>query len=141
MIQVVIRPEISPIEQNAGDEGQYFIVNGMRWRLINRPRLWRPPTDVFETDAEVHVRVEIAGMREEDFTVALYGRLLSISGIRSDKSERGAYHQMEIPFGEFAIEIELPHLVDENRVEASYSDGFLKVLLPKMRPHSIRIED
>jgi HSP20 family molecular chaperone IbpA len=48
---------------------------------------------------------------------------------------------MEIPFGEFAVEIELPLAVDENRVEASYQDGFLKIILPKKRAQPIRIEE
>ncbi|MEK7786124.1 MAG: Hsp20/alpha crystallin family protein, partial [Chloroflexota bacterium] len=45
-------------------------------------RPWRPPTDVCETETEVVVEVEIAGMREDDFHVSLDGRLLTISGLR-----------------------------------------------------------
>jgi HSP20 family molecular chaperone IbpA len=116
-------------------------MESQRWRMLNRPRLWSPPADVYETEDEIFVRLEVAGMREADFAVALYGRLLAISGVRSDVNERRAYHRMEIPFGEFAIEIELPQAVDESRVEAVYTTGFLKIVLPKARPHPIRIEE
>jgi hypothetical protein len=34
-----------------------------------RSPYWRPPTDVIETEEYVLVRVEIAGMREEDFVI------------------------------------------------------------------------
>jgi HSP20 family molecular chaperone IbpA len=71
---------------------------------------------------------------------SLTNRWLSITGARSESSERRAYHQMEIPFGEFAVELEAPFVVDENRIEAYYQDGFLKVLLPRERSHQIKIE-
>lgn len=141
MIHVIIKPDSSPSAWNAADEPQHYIIDGLRWRLMSKPRLWRPPTDVYETDTEITVRVEIAGMCEADFSIALYGRLLAISGVRSDIYERRAFHRMEIPFGEFVVEIELPMAVDENRVEAAYSDGFLKIILPKARPQQIRIEE
>ena len=73
-----------------------------------RPHVWRPPTDVYETEDAIVVRVEIAGMREADFTVALVERSLLIRGVRQDLTERRAYYQMEIPFGEFSTEVELP---------------------------------
>lgn len=106
-----------------------------------RPHAWRPPTDVYETEDAIVVRVEAAGMREADFSVVLDGRLLSIRGARSDAAERRAYYQMEIPFGEFASEVELPAAVDTQAIEAVYKNGFLRVTLPKARPHKIGIEE
>ena len=81
---------------------------GYHWRILMRSPSWRPPTDVFETDETLFVRVEIAGMREEDFTIELNGRELTIRGARQDPAERRAFHQMEIRFGEFAFALELP---------------------------------
>lgn len=112
-----------------------------QWRLTIRSPLWRPPTDVFETDESIVVRVEIAGMRDEDFTIELDGRLLTIRGLRQDLIARRAYHQMEIRYGEFSIELEVPAQVDVRQVEAIYDNGFLLVTLPKARPLQIRIED
>ena len=102
-----------------------------------RPHIWRPLTDVLETEQSLIVRVEIAGMKEDDFSIELNGRVLSIYGIRQDTEDRRAYHQMEIRFGEFRIEMELPHPVDATRVEAVYSNGFLRVDLPKAKPHHV----
>ena len=45
-----------------------------------RTPVWRPPTDVYELEETLVVRVEIAGMREEDFIIQLNGRILSIRG-------------------------------------------------------------
>lgn len=113
----------------------------MRWRLIVRTPAWRPPTDVFETEEAFVVRVEVAGMNEEDFLIELDQNTLSIQGTRSDWPERRAYHQMEIHFGEFSLGIDLPGPVVANQVQAAYQDGFLRVTLPKARPHQVRIEN
>jgi HSP20 family protein len=111
-----------------------------RWRIISRPHAWRPPTDVYETEDAFIILVEVAGMRESDFTVTLVERALTVRGIRQDSSERRAYHQMEIPFGEFTTEVELPGTVVSDKVEANYHDGFLHITLPKLQPKHIHVE-
>jgi HSP20 family protein len=121
------------------EEPPSLTVDDLRWRLLHRPRLWRPPTDVFETEDLLIVRVEIAGMRDADFTISLEDRRLVIGGTRPDLAERRAYHQMEIPFGEFSTEVELSTPVVPERVEAVYRDGFLKITLPKAKPRQILI--
>ncbi len=111
------------------------------WQVQIRPAIWSPPTDVYETEDAYVVRVEIAGMREEDFEVTLEGNYLLIQGQRPDISERRAYRQMEIRFGRFASIVELPPDVDTQRVEAEYRNGFLFVTLPKARPNLLKIQE
>jgi HSP20 family protein len=111
-----------------------------RWRIISRPHAWRPPTDVYETDDTIIIKVEVAGMREADFTISLVERSLTIHGVRQDTTERRAYHQMEIAFGEFHTEVELPYLVIPDKVEATYRDGFLRITLPIAQPKHIKVE-
>jgi HSP20 family molecular chaperone IbpA len=116
------------------------ITETSRWRIISRPHAWHPPTDVYETDAAIIIRVEVAGMRESDFTISLVERNLTIRGIRQDTSERRAYHQMEIAFGEFNTEVELPYIIISDKVEAVYRDGFLRITLPIAQPKHIKVE-
>ena len=80
-------------------------------------------------------------MRESDFVIELDGRFLYIRGTRLDANERRAFHQMEIRFGEFGVEIELPLPVQSELVEATYRDGFLRLVLPKAFPKQIHIEE
>ena len=54
----------------------------LRWGMSEA--VWRPPTDVYETDDSVVVVVEIAGLGEGDYTITLSGRTLLISGERRD---------------------------------------------------------
>lgn len=119
------------------DDIQRMSPDSLHLHLTMRSPAWRPPTDVYEIDDAVIVRVEIAGMHETDFSIILDGRYLSIRGVRQDVTERRAYHQMEIRFGEFNVDVEMPAAIDVENVQATYQNGFLKIILPKVR---IRIE-
>jgi HSP20 family protein len=100
---------------------------------LHQARVWRPPTDVYETENELVVKVEIAGMRDGDFHVSLDDRRLTISGIRnSGVRERRAYYQIEVPSGEFQTEVELPVPIDPASVQAEYDDGYLRIMMSKM---------
>ena len=140
MIEVVSMPNPQRHENYVPEEMLFMDTGTFHWHLSVRSHAWRPPTDVFEVEEAIVVRVEIAGMEEDDFQIELDGRYLSIKGIRPDPSERRAYHQMEIRVGEFSIEVELPSAVVANEVEAVYNNGFLRVVLPKARPQQILID-
>lgn len=121
-----------------GDESQ-TLNSGKRWGNGVRTHIWRPPTDVFETEEAVLVRVEIAGMREDDFSISISGNQLTVRGNRPDVQERRAYHQMEIFFGEFKTEINLPAPVLTDQVVAEYQAGFLRLMFPKDKPKKIKV--
>lgn len=113
----------------------------VNWRMEIHSNYWRPPTDLIEMEDSFIVRVEIAGMRDGEFSVSLEDSILSISGVRNDTGERRSYHQMEIRFGEFSTEVELPNNVDIKKITAEYDDGFLRVVLPKAQPKQINVGD
>jgi HSP20 family protein len=120
------------------DKNEYFLVN---WRTSSNPHVWHPPTDVYEREESIDVRVEIAGMAEDHFSISLEQNILVIRGVRPDTAERRAYHQMEINFGEFlsAVEIQVP--IDSEHVRAEYQNGFLWVILPKSQPKVIKVKE
>jgi HSP20 family protein len=110
-----------------------------RWIIWQNTQTWRPPTDVFETDDNVIVRVEIAGMREADFNVVLHEQLLTITGVRVDPSPKVAYHQLEVRYGEFRTEVYLHWAVERGGIAATYQDGFLVVVLPKSHTRRVPV--
>ncbi len=112
-----------------------------RWAMWQTGQTWRPPTDVFETDDAVIVRVEIAGMRDADLTVTLQDQLLIISGHRDDPSVKVAYHQLEVRYGEFRTEVYLHWAVEQVDITAAYQDGFLIVNLPKAKVRRVHVVD
>lgn len=110
-----------------------------RWMVWQHTQTWRPPTDVYETDEAVIVRVEIAGMRDADFTVTLHDQLLIITGTRIDPSPKVAYHQLEVRYGDFRTEVFLHWSVEADSITAVYQDGFLVVTLPKARQRRVKV--
>ena len=114
------------------------IFHAVSWQV--RSSGWSPPTDVYETEENFVLRVEVAGMKDADFEVAIENKVLMISGNRSEVNERRAYHQMEIRFGKFEIAVEIPVPVEIEKSIAEYKDGFLMVQLPKARPQNIEVE-
>jgi HSP20 family protein len=108
-----------------------MLVDVIGWQVRSQSHIWSPPTDVCETEDAYIVRVEVAGMRHQDFAVHVENNFLKISGVRTDKPERRAYHQMELHFGEFNSIVAIPGPVDVENSSAEYEDGFLTVTLLK----------
>jgi HSP20 family protein len=109
----------------------FLIVESIGWQVRVQPHLWSPPTDIFEIENSYVIRVEIAGMHHQEFSIQLEDNYLIISGIRHDKHERRAYHQMEVRFGEFSTVVAIPGPVNTEKASAEYDDGYLIVNLPK----------
>jgi HSP20 family protein len=115
-----------------------------RWLIIARRSnpAFHPPTDVIELADRLLVRAEIAGMRAGDISITLHDRLLVISGLREQPPQQNpAYHQAEIGYGEFRVEIALPWSVERERVSASYDAGFLQIELPRVAGKQIPVRD
>lgn len=112
-------------------------------RLLELPpeshEFWLPRADVYETENDLIVRVEVAGVQKESLNVSLSAdrRILTIRGARSeqfiDECRKIRFHQLEVYFGPFERDVLLPAdpYVDADQVSATYKEGFLVVTLPK----------
>jgi HSP20 family protein len=94
---------------------------------------WKPNTDIFETDAHVIVRLELANVAREDVSVVVRNGKLHITGVR--RSYEGTdsiyFHQMEIHCGEFSKIITLPEAIEHNEITASMQHGILSIYISK----------
>ncbi len=97
---------------------------------------WEPPTDVVETDDEIVVTVDIAGMDGKDMSVVTDGATLRVRGTRRASTTPGVkhFHQLEIRSGPFERAIVLPSRVDPGKVSAQYTRGLLEVRIRKLAP-------
>ncbi len=95
---------------------------------------WEPSADVIESESEILVIVDIAGMDNRDINVMTDGRILRISGDRRIKAAKGGnqFHQMEIQVGPFRRAIELPSAVDPGKIAARYRKGMLEIRVKKL---------
>jgi len=107
--------------------------------VVRRQHLWRPPTDVFETDTHIVVKVEIPGMDESDFEVTFADRTIVIAGVRRDPVGKIIYQNMEIRYGRFETRVRVERPLDASSIEADYEQGFLFVRLPKARGRRVPI--
>ena len=110
-------------------------------RGVFRPRseVWHPPTDVYETETSVVVRVEVGGLEGGAFEICLDRNILTISGERHDLAAKLAYHQLEMRYGPFLAAVHLTQPVDEDGIEATYRDGILRVILPKAQARRVPV--
>jgi HSP20 family protein len=105
----------------------------------HRSEVWHPPTDVYEMEDSVVVRVEVGGLEEEDFGIRLEGHTLIISGERRDLAAKLAYHQLEMRYGPFMTAVRLSQPIDDAGIEATYRDGILQVILPKAQARQVPV--
>jgi HSP20 family protein len=77
------------------------------------------------------IRIEIAGMQEAEINIAVENQQLAIYGLRQPPSGQGAYHRLEVRFGDFMSVVELPGEFEVDGIKADYRDGFLLVTVPK----------
>ena len=104
------------------------------------PKTWQPAVDVYETDKDVVVLVELAGLKEDEIEVIVHNNILIVKGERKDIKQgiKRTYSQMEILWGSFERDITLPANVDVNQIKAFYEAGFLEVVLPKLNEERAR---
>jgi HSP20 family protein len=92
-----------------------------------------PRTNVAETNTALEVTVELPGMKAEDFTVEAHNGDLWITGEKKEeREEKGkTFHRVERHHGKFRRIVPLPAGVNAEKVDATYRDGVLKVVLEK----------
>lgn len=131
---------MSPDNDSGVRVGRRFVSRVVNLKIALQPHAWHPPTDLFETEEGYTVRVEIAGMREEDFSVSFMDKVITVAGRRVPLNEKCAYHRLEIPYGEFTASVQLPADADLRAAAAEYENGFLTITIPKSRDINIHIK-
>lgn len=109
------------------------------WNFRAHQQSWNPPADVYETPKEIIVKVEIAGMETDDFSIDFSGSILTIQGTRPDIAEKRAFHRMELRYGYFRLKFEINLPIDASRITAEYRNGFLIIRLPKAQTMKVQI--
>ncbi len=92
--------------------------------------------DVFEDDARLVVRVEIPGMRKDEFRIEVIDDALVVSGEKHFEREasEGRYRVLQCAYGSFRRIIPLPTQVLADQANARYAEGVLRIELPKASP-------
>ncbi len=94
---------------------------------------WQPPTDVYETEKNIIIKMSVSGLRPEDISILFSDQILTVSGKRGDDSahQKVCFYQVEIRYGYFERKIKIPKQVDANNIHATYESGFIVITIPK----------
>ncbi len=100
--------------------------------------------DMYETDDQLVVTVALPGVKPADIEVTITGNRLNIRGeFRKDQAEQQAeLHFQEREYGRFQRTITLPGDVGTDEIGATFTDGVLKISLPKSerdKPKQVRV--
>jgi HSP20 family protein len=105
---------------------------------------WAPALDISERKDAYLVTVELPGVEADDLEITMEDGLLTIQGERHfahDSSEQ-QFHRVERRYGAFRRSITLPAQVQAEQIEASFDNGVLQILVPKMeeaKPKRIQV--
>ena len=139
------RASLDPLSNLQAEFGRWFDQTwrqGVTSRLLSAPPFGQsmlatlsgsPHADLFETETQAELVVEIPGLSAKDVHLALKGDILTVSGDRSEEITRedGAYRLHERRTGHFERSFSLPHGVDPSRIEARFDKGVLSVTMPR----------
>jgi HSP20 family protein len=105
---------------------------GLEWPpQLLETTAWSPFADIEETDDAYVVEAELPGVRREDVNIELGGNELAITGELKERERKGTVRRRTRRSGRFEYRVALPDQVDQDKVDASLSDGVLTVRVPK----------
>lgn len=98
-----------------------------------------------KNNSNFYLEVDLPGVTKEDIDINIENGVLTVSAIRKYKNEitKDDYYLCESIFGKFERSYVLPENIDSDKIDASFSDGCLKIELPKnekAKPKAITIK-
>lgn len=92
-----------------------------------------PAVNVSEDEKQYEVDVAAPGMEKKDFNIDVTDNMLTISAEKEqeDKQEEENYVRREFGYTQFKRTFALPDNVNEEKIDANYKDGVLKIAIPK----------
>jgi HSP20 family protein len=105
---------------------------------------WAPALDISERKDAYLVTVELPGVEAEDLEITMEDGLLTIQGERhfAHDSPEQQFHRVERRYGAFRRSITLPAQVQAEQIEATFENGVLQIVVPKMeeaKPKRIQV--
>lgn len=93
-----------------------------------------PPVNIVETEEAYIVELVAPGLEKENFNIEIDNDLLTIASkitTENDEQAESKFTRREFVFSSFKRSFTLPETVKEDEINASYTNGILKLMLPK----------
>jgi HSP20 family protein len=90
--------------------------------------------DISEDEKAIFIEADMPGIKKEDVKISLEDDVLFISAERSQSEEekKKGYHRIERSWGSLSRSFTVGENVDAEKIEATYDNGVLKVVVPKL---------
>ncbi len=108
-----------------------FVKRGMG--RLDSGRGWHPSVDMYETDDDVVVRVDLPGVDQKDVEVTLTDNALVIKGeskYEKEIEDKNIYRR-ERSYGRFARTLPITTQIRADQAHAGFKNGVLEVIIPK----------
>lgn len=94
-----------------------------------------PSVNIKEFDSQFEIELAVPGMKKDDFEIEVEDGVLSISSTQEEEqfNEKGKYTRREFSYSSFRRSFTLPDSVNPTKIDATYKEGVLLVLLPKQK--------
>lgn len=101
--------------------------------LSDRFAVRTPAVNIAETENEFEVELAVPGLKKEDFKINLEKNVLTVSAEKKaeEVNENKKFSKREYSYSSFARSFTLPQSADQNKIEADYTDGILKLTIAK----------
>ena len=92
-----------------------------------------PAVNIKELDSQFEIELAVPGMKKDDFEIEVEDGVVSISSTQEEEqvNEKGKFTRREFSYSSFRRSFTLPDIVDPTKIDATYKEGVLLVLLPK----------
>lgn len=119
---------------------------GRGWRGMGETLL--PPMEIYQTDRDMVINVELPGLDPKDVTVEITEDSVLLSGEtkRDQEIKEDRYYRSARTFGQFKRSIALPEAIKDQEAKATFKNGLLTIRAPlahvqkRPAPHKITIE-
>ena len=94
---------------------------------------YTPSVDIAETDKSFEFSVALPGVKKSDLSIEMKNGNINILGERKweNKTNEKNYHTVETKYGKFLRSFELPEGINQNKIDAKFTDGILNISIPK----------
>ncbi|MFA5133971.1 MAG: Hsp20/alpha crystallin family protein [Patescibacteria group bacterium] len=108
--------------------------------FLGEAKSMMPAMDVYEKDGKVVVESPLPGIDPKNVKVEVRDGILTLSGEEKAESEvdEKNYYRKEVRHGSFHRSVRLPAEVLEDKVEAVFKNGILKITAPKAKEKEVK---
>jgi HSP20 family protein len=122
---------------------QLFNENYLRSREARQQGVaWQLPLDAYTTEDAIVLKADVPGLKPEELEVTLEADTLTIRGELKNRAENQNYVLRERASGPFERVLTINTPIDTTKVEATFEDGVVQIVLPKaeaVKPKQIKV--